>query len=137
MSERSQEDIHKKIMSCQSRQHRRFRQHQELGMKLHNSLTTEEIEFVFDFFDYKCIYCGDPFEAIEHITPLSKGGDNVMENIGPVCSKCNNRKNNMSFEEWVEFSDMPDEVLAKILWAQENLVNIYAEYKIDREERLR
>ncbi|MEW5827814.1 MAG: HNH endonuclease [Chloroflexota bacterium] len=36
-------------------------------------------------------YSPDPF-SVEHIIPLSKGGENELENLAFACQGCNNRK---------------------------------------------
>lgn len=50
-----------------------------------------------------CSYCGDDiltaFE-IDHVHPVSKGGDNGDDNLLAVCANCNRSKNAMALEEW-------------------------------------
>jgi DNA-directed RNA polymerase subunit RPC12/RpoP len=46
--------------------------------------------------NYKCTYCGKQLTrftaTLDHITPVSKGGDNSAENLKTACLKCNSRK---------------------------------------------
>jgi 5-methylcytosine-specific restriction endonuclease McrA len=39
-----------------------------------------------------CQYCGSPAESIDHVTPRSKGGPHVWENVVACCRPCNIRK---------------------------------------------
>ncbi len=50
---------------------------------------------------YLCEYCmipmafvPDPFD-VEHILPVSKGGNNDLENLANSCGGCNGRKSNL------------------------------------------
>lgn len=42
-----------------------------------------------------CVYCGNELDDyhVDHITPLSKGGSNNLENLALTCPRCNLRKN--------------------------------------------
>jgi len=62
-----------------------------------NTLTLDEWLDILKEYDYKCTYCGCEFDennmpTKEHIIPISKGGDNVKENIVPACRSCNSKK---------------------------------------------
>ena len=40
-----------------------------------------------------CLHCGSTQDITQdHIIPLSKGGQNVIENIQPLCRSCNSKK---------------------------------------------
>lgn len=39
-----------------------------------------------------CVYCGAPGEHIDHVTPLSRGGLNCVENLHVACARCNTTK---------------------------------------------
>jgi hypothetical protein len=58
----------------------------------------------------KCHWCGCEIAAargrpnsatIEHLTPLSRGGSNKSHNLKAACASCNNRKADMTAEEFV------------------------------------
>jgi len=36
--------------------------------------------------------CGAPWEHIDHVKPISKGGSNWPANLRPACEPCNLRK---------------------------------------------
>lgn len=46
--------------------------------------------------NFKCCYCGKKFHpkelTLDHITPLSRGGEKSWENITSACMKCNHKK---------------------------------------------
>jgi 5-methylcytosine-specific restriction endonuclease McrA len=44
------------------------------------------------YFGNRCWMCRGPFEDVDHVKPLSKGGLHVLSNLRPACSDCNNRK---------------------------------------------
>jgi 5-methylcytosine-specific restriction endonuclease McrA len=49
----------------------------------------------------ECIYCGSKDNlVIEHIVPLSKGGETKFDNLALACYKCNDRKMDISLNEW-------------------------------------
>jgi hypothetical protein len=48
-----------------------------------------------EYFDYKCAYCGEEYEVIEHYLPVHQAGTTVS-NCVPACLHCNimkDRKN--------------------------------------------
>ncbi len=47
-----------------------------------------------------CYYCDGPFESWDHLTPLGRGGNNDLPNLVPSCRGCNNRKADMTEEEF-------------------------------------
>lgn len=56
--------------------------------------------------------------TIEHLTPVSRGGDNQRWNLVLACRTCNSRKGAKTFEEYMELvgfdlSDKYDAVIAR------------------------
>ena len=64
-----------------------------------NTLTADEWVEILKQYKFRCAYCGKEFtlfdrETRDHVIPISKGGDNIKENIVPACRSCNSRKGN-------------------------------------------
>ena len=59
-------------------------------------------EYLLEKFHHICVYCsktGVPLE-IEHLTPRSRGGSNTVDNLAISCHECNQKKNNLTAEEF-------------------------------------
>ena len=62
-------------------------------------------EYLAGKFDHKCCYCGIPqgngvkFE-VEHLTPKVRGGSNRIINLGWSCHDCNEKKGDLTCEEF-------------------------------------
>ncbi len=50
----------------------------------------------------KCWYCGGPFDHVDHLKPLSRGGPHTLANLRPACQPCNNSKHAQDHRIWVE-----------------------------------
>ena len=49
---------------------------------------------------YKCIYCGNPSESLDHLHPMSKGGKSITSNCVPCCLSCNGKKSDSEVLNW-------------------------------------
>lgn len=56
------------------------------------TLTLEEWGSTLSAFDYKCAYCDNEFDILEHIIPVQLGGGTTVENCVPSCFSCNIKK---------------------------------------------
>jgi 5-methylcytosine-specific restriction endonuclease McrA len=47
-----------------------------------------------------CFYCGNSGGCVDHVVPLSRGGDNGIGNYLPSCLSCNSSKKDKFITEW-------------------------------------
>lgn len=71
--------------------------------------TFRELNEQFERQEGFCYYCGDLLYAsfdsavhVDHMTPLSRGGTNYIENIALSCSRCNMKKGAQTAEEFLQ-----------------------------------
>lgn len=66
--------------------------------------TKQEWEDLKTEFYNKCVKCGEQSDHLhkDHITPIYQGGSDSIENIQPLCGKCNLSKGPERFN-WKEF----------------------------------
>lgn len=65
-----------------------------------------EAEEVLDFFGNnppQCVYCGSiDVKRWDHLLPISEGGETVVGNMVPACSKCDDSKGKRYYKEWID-----------------------------------
>jgi len=44
--------------------------------------------------DWRCQYCGQPAENLDHVVPRSRGGTHTWDNVVAACRRCNSKKEN-------------------------------------------
>lgn len=59
---------------------------------LSSGLSREDWATTLRHFENKCVYCGNPYQILEHFTPVVKGGGTDIHNCVPACSICNRIK---------------------------------------------
>jgi 5-methylcytosine-specific restriction endonuclease McrA len=65
-----------------------------------NTLTKSEIKELFKQYPF-CVYCGEDEDlTLDHIVPVSRGGQNCIGNITIACHRCNSSKNDKLLSEW-------------------------------------
>ena len=84
-------------------------------MRLHanNRRSSQKIKLDAAFMDRlllaqkgRCFYCEEvlTYKAIEHLTPLSRGGDNQKYNLVYSCKSCNSKKRTKTMEEYAIYT---------------------------------
>lgn len=65
------------------------------------NITHIDLQNILEYYNYQCVYCGEPYQEIDHVNPIAKGGTHTIDNLVPACSSCNVRKHaKILFEEW-------------------------------------
>lgn len=81
----------------------------EVGRSLQECLANrkfgqKEMKEVIAFFGFKrpeCVYCGSlEVKRWDHLIPISKGGETVLGNMVPACSRCDDSRRDIPYEEW-------------------------------------
>lgn len=70
---------------------------------LTQKFSKDQLDQRMSVFGNKCIYCGGPFQQIDHLIPISKGGPHCLSNFRPSCRSCNNKKSNKNAKEWLAY----------------------------------
>ncbi|MEU5166802.1 HNH endonuclease [Streptomyces mutomycini] len=70
-------------------------------MTSEGDLTTQQWREILDEYDDLCAYCDEPYSHIEHVLPLSRGGQHTASNVVPACSACNLSKGAKTPDEWI------------------------------------
>jgi 5-methylcytosine-specific restriction endonuclease McrA len=70
-------------------------------LKIGVGVSPEQIRELFELFGGMCAYCKtNEATTIDHVIPLSRGGEHIIENIVPACLGCNCSKQARTPEEW-------------------------------------
>ena len=70
---------------------------------------TREADIIFEYiksaYNNRCAYCDKKTTRLtkDHVIPISKGGEDNMENIVPACWKCNASKHAKNLLDWERF----------------------------------
>lgn len=58
-------------------------------------LSAAQWRAILEYFDNRCAYCLGPLSiaSIDHIDPVTRGGDHTAANVVPACASCNSKKN--------------------------------------------
>lgn len=54
--------------------------------------TAAELKSRMAFFGNRCWMCRGPFECVDHVKPIAKGGPHILANLRPACTRCNSMK---------------------------------------------
>lgn len=49
----------------------------------------------------QCVYCHGPYQELDHLVPLARGGPHSIDNLVPSCRSCNRRKQRRLPHEWL------------------------------------
>lgn len=55
-------------------------------------LSVAEWMLVLFLHNFHCVYCGRPYETMDHIISINQGGGTTLCNVVPACDVCNSQK---------------------------------------------
>lgn len=74
--------------------------HRRRAREVGGDLTSSQIKELFEQHPY-CEYCKVTHSlCLEHVVPLSRGGQNTLSNVTVACVQCNSSKHNKLLNEW-------------------------------------
>lgn len=87
-----------------------------------------------------CQYCHKKFTkdkmTIDHMFPIDFGGPTISDNLLPACKKCNNEKENMTYQQYMAFLEAKDvgleEKYLKTLKKYQELIRKEKRYQIQK-----
>jgi len=89
-------EIVKKYLASDKGRAKRARGNHKRRLRTANAkctLTAAEWQYIKKLYKNRCVYCGEiKTLEMDHIIPISKGGDHTKENIVPACRSCNAKK---------------------------------------------
>lgn len=79
-------------------------------------------ESIYNYWDYKCGYCGEKATSLDHIIPRYRSGNSNRNNLLPCCTRCNQNKASSKMEDWYRQQSFFSETkLSSILcWMNQN-----------------
>lgn len=76
--------------------------HPEIFAK--SSLSNADVrKWVSDRWEQPCRYCGQPSTSVDHVLPLSRGGEHEVHNFELICITCNIVKRDKTPEEFYDW----------------------------------
>lgn len=86
----------------------------KMGASKVDPITPEVWGEILEYFNHACAYClrQDVKLTMDHVIPLSKGGDHTVQNLVPACKSCNSSKNARPI--WVMLNETPSPNLQPI-----------------------
>lgn len=55
---------------------------------------------IFARWSHRCVYCDARAAHLDHVHPLSRGGEDIESNVIPACETCNLSKGAKTLAEW-------------------------------------
>ena len=86
---------------------------------------------VFKRDEYKCRYCGrdDVPLTVDHLILWEDGGPSIEDNLLSACSKCNKKRGNMKYEDWLDSEQYKK--VSQNLSHEDKLANVLMSQRLD------
>jgi len=91
----------RRVLKKQHKQKLRVRKGR-LGATVLEPFTEAQLRTRLRSLGLRCVYCGGPFEHVDHLVPVALGGRHALWNLAPSCRPCNLSKRDSSPLDWVQ-----------------------------------
>lgn len=72
------------------------------GVSRTQHVRTRDVEQMLEYYGNECAYCGSTSRVgLDHVEPLSRGGEHAISNLVPCCAKCNQLKRDRSLPKFL------------------------------------
>ncbi|MBA3836482.1 MAG: hypothetical protein C0499_02330 [Zymomonas sp.] len=66
------------------------------------SISGAEVTALYAEYGHRCAYCGRQRSlTLDHVRPLSKGGEHTIRSAAPACVRCNSSKHDRDILQWL------------------------------------
>jgi 5-methylcytosine-specific restriction endonuclease McrA len=94
---------YKKLNHDKIRAHLRNRKARKRGCN--GKCSAVQAQSRIEFYGGTCAYCTNaPYEHLDHVVPLARGGTGWPANLRPACAKCNMSKGSKLLSEWSQYT---------------------------------
>jgi 5-methylcytosine-specific restriction endonuclease McrA len=81
---------------------RQYAMRKDAILSTSDPLTAEDWAEILLKHNHRCRYCGSETKlTVDHVIPLSKGGEHSRANVVPACQSCNSEKHDRLVEDWL------------------------------------
>ncbi len=88
--------------------YRQYARRKQAILSTENPLTAEDWAEILREHDHRCRYCGKQTKmTLDHVIPLSKGGEHSKTNVVPACQSCNSKKHDSLDWGWLIVPAVP------------------------------
>jgi 5-methylcytosine-specific restriction endonuclease McrA len=99
------------VRRWQVKHHDRFREIKNAAQRRRHGqemsgpgISVKQYRAVMALFEGRCAYCPNLADTVDHMTPLSRGGQHEVSNLVPACRGCNFAKHDKTPHEWLSKS---------------------------------
>ena len=87
-------------------------------------------ERILEKYNHQCVHCGSEENLeIDHIIPVSKGGEGSDENLQVLCRSCNRSKSNkIPWEDFIKVDDDGNLLIDIRLWERRSFHRNFDEF---------
>lgn len=94
MFSQPQQDVLNLLRPLIEREQNRISKHNRRATRLGlpGTLTLHQWLYTLHHYQWKCAYCANPYQSLDHVIPIGQGGGTTATNCVPACHECNHKR---------------------------------------------